>query len=70
MAINPVGLITGWFFDNSGAHGFLRTLDGAIVPFDVPGSVATFATEISALGAIIGFYYDADGMQHAFLRLP
>ena len=57
MAINPVGLITGWFFDNSGAHGFLRTLDGAIVPFDVPGSVATFATEISALGAIIGFYY-------------
>jgi len=70
MAINPAALITGWFFDNSGAHGFLRTLDGAIAPFDVPGSVATFATEISAAGAIIGLSYDASGVQHGFLRLP
>jgi hypothetical protein len=72
MAINPAALITGWFFDNSGAHGFLRTLDGAIAAFDVPGSVATFATEINATGAIIGVYYDANsnGMQHGFLRLP
>ena len=70
MAINPAALITGWFFDNSGAHGFLRTLDGAIVPFDVPGSVATFATQINAIGAIIGFYYDVNFVQHGFLRVP
>ena len=70
MAINPAALITGWFFDNSGAHGFLRTLDGAIIPFDVPGASSTFATEISATGAIIGIHYDANGLQHGFLRLP
>jgi hypothetical protein len=70
MAINPAGLITGWFFDNSGFHGFLRTLDGTITPFEVPGSSGTFATEISATGAIIGLYYGANGVQHGFLRLP
>ena len=70
MAINPAALITGWFFDNSGAHGFLRTLDGAIVPFDVPGSVATFATQINATGAIIGISYDVNFVQHGFLRVP
>ena len=37
MAINPVGLITGWFFDNSGAHGFLRTSRRRHRPVRRPG---------------------------------
>jgi hypothetical protein len=70
QAINPAGLIIGWIFDNSGFHGFLRTLDGAITPFDVPSSFGTAAFEINASGAIIGFYFDANGVTHGFLRLP
>jgi hypothetical protein len=70
LAINPMGLVTGYIFDNSGFHGFLRTLDGAIVPFDVPGSFGTLGNEISNTGAIIGVYLDANGVYHGFLRLP
>ena len=41
-----------------------------IITFDPPGSVATFAYAISPAGAITGFYIDASGVQHGFLRTP
>jgi len=35
---------------------------------DVPGSVSTEADGINAQGEIIGFFVDASGKQHGFLR--
>ena len=34
---------------------------------DVPGAIATLATGINALGAIVGIYYDTAGNEHGFL---
>lgn len=74
LSINPVGSITGYYFDIfSIGHGYLRTTDGAITSFDVPdggtpGDVSTFPDSINPAGVIAGFYSDADGALHGFLR--
>jgi hypothetical protein len=62
-AINPAGAITGYMC----CGAFLRTPDGTITSFNGPG---TFPNAINPAGAIIGIYYDANGVQHGFLRLP
>jgi hypothetical protein len=66
-AINPAGSITGYFGIPNGA--FLRTPDGAITMINVSASL-TFPSAINPAGAIVGIYYDANGVQHGFLRLP
>jgi hypothetical protein len=38
--------------------------------FDVPGAIATYAQAINALGAITGYYTDANGAARGFLRSP
>jgi hypothetical protein len=64
-AINPAGSITGYF----SRAAFLRTPDGAITTFNVSAGLS-FPTAINPAGAIVGIYYDANGVQHGFLRLP
>src|SRR6266566_3123304 len=39
--INPAGTITGYYFESSATHGFVRALDGTITTFDAPGSFGT-----------------------------
>jgi uncharacterized membrane protein len=43
---------------------------GQFVTFDPPGSTATEPTGITPDGTITGFYTDAGGVQHGFLRSP
>ena len=69
--INPKGEIEGWYIDGSNVyHGFLRTLDGAITPFDPPGGPGAHALGINPAGAITGSYGDVGSGVHGFLRAP
>ena len=81
-AINPVGQIVGFFTDNSArCHGFVRAPDGTFTQIDAPDAgtgpfpQGTFPSEFSPMGinpggAITGFYVDANGVQHGFVRAP
>lgn len=66
--INPSGVITGAYCDNTTCHGYLRSPYGAFTPFDPVGSVLTQANGINPAGAITGYYYDASFVAHGFLR--
>jgi hypothetical protein len=62
--INDAGQISGTYYDGS-YHGFLYS-HGTYTPLNVPGAVATYATDINDQGQIVGYYSDASGT-HAFL---
>ena len=72
LGINDAGTITGYDEDASFVyHGFVRTADGAISAFEVPGAgtglgEGTQARAINDLGAITGFYVDDIGT-HGFI---
>lgn len=62
----PDPLLDGASFEadeNDWAHAYPK-----IVTFDPPGAVLTFAYAINPAGAIVGEYFDANGMVHGFLR--
>src|SRR3954469_16451256 len=47
------GSVTGYYQDEQGLyHGFVRTSDGAISTFDVPGATNTYAGSIDEAGTI------------------
>ena len=76
--INNFGTITGTYEDaNSVFHGFVRSPEGKFTTFDAPGADTTpgdfngtFVNGINDAGAITGFYADASGGSHGFLRSP
>jgi hypothetical protein len=82
QAINPAGVIVGYYIDAGGIpHGFLRARDGTFPSFDplapglgslaalgAPGGSKAFG--INPALAITGYYYDANGTAHCFLRAP
>jgi len=77
--INPEGVIAGEYSDASSVfHGFVRTEDGTITTFDVLGAGAgpgqgTFVASVEGLtpaGALAGFYTDASGVNHGYVRTP
>ncbi len=76
FAINPAGLITGFYLDAGDVyHGVLRTPDGAITTFDAPGAgtgpgQGTRPFSINPGGTISGRYVDAGDVGHGFLRTP
>jgi hypothetical protein len=51
-------------------HGFLRLTDGTYTTFDPKGSTDTFPEAINDSGEITGWYADANGQIHGFLRTP
>jgi hypothetical protein len=69
-AINPAGVIAGFFFDKSNAaHGFLRAPDGTFTTFGAPGARDTGAFSINPAGEITGVYYvGSNFIAHGFLR--
>jgi len=73
-AINPVGVITGGYFDaNFATHGFVRDQDGTITIFDPPGAgtgpgQGTLPISITQAGEITGSYIDANFVNHGFVR--
>ncbi len=43
---------------------------GKFVTVDPPGSAGTLPYSINDLGAITGYYIDANNVYHGFLRIP
>lgn len=80
FSINPTGLIAGEYLDaNNVYHGFLRTPgDGTITKVDAPDAGTAFHQgtrdqllhPLNAVGAIGGYYIDAQNAYHGFLRAP
>ena len=57
------------------AHGFVRTQRGEITTFDVSGAGSgsgqgTIPNSNDPEGEITGYYVDASGVLHGFLRTP
>lgn len=56
-AINEHGAVVGHYVGPSGySHGFVRTRNGKLVTFDVPGAANTLPASINGPGAITGYY--------------
>jgi hypothetical protein len=78
IGINPLGVIAGYYTDSNGvSHGFLRSPDGNVTPFDPPGAEGltgsgqgTVVYGLNPLGAVAGFYLDANSLNHSFVRAP
>jgi hypothetical protein len=77
--LNDFGVIGGYYSDSSGvSHGFLRVPDGAITTFDAPGAGTGsgqgtfdfFLDVLNELGAITGYYVDANNVSHGYVRAP
>jgi hypothetical protein len=77
LNINASGEIAGGYIDFNGVdHGFLRTADGLITTFDVPGTgtAAGEGTQIGGVdnlnksGAVSGTYVDGHSVSHGYLR--
>jgi hypothetical protein len=73
-AINDLGVIAGNVGDVNGVfHGFVRTPDGKIATFDVPGAgtgagSGTFAFGVNDFGTVTGYFVDSSGVGHGYLR--
>jgi len=80
--INALGITVGGYEDNNGNfvhHDFVRSPDGKLKTFDVPGAGTDSyqgtgcpgcSTGLNQFGAIAGIYIDANSVQHGFLRTP
>lgn len=74
--INNNGDVAGNYFVYSNlkpgvpqvSHGFVRTSDGLISPFDPKQSVGTTVTRLNDSGEVAGYYVDAGNLAHGFLR--
>ena len=81
-SINLSGEVAGFYTDNTAqCHGFVRAPNGNFTQIDAPDAgtgpfpQGTFPSEITPMGinpegAIIGFYVDANSVQHGFVRSP
>jgi uncharacterized membrane protein len=77
-SINAWGVIAGAYQSaDTVYHGFLRGPGGKFTTFEAPGADTTAGSyngtspsAINDLGAITGYYYDANGVSHGFLRSP
>ena len=77
LSINAGGNITGVYVDaNAVRHGFVRTVANGTASFaafnvsaaGTSSTQGTIPTNIDASGNIAGFYIDANGVFHGFLR--
>ena len=77
VAINSAGQIAGMYEDaNSVLHGFVRSTDGTITPFDPPGAGtdrdhSTCVRGLSPSGQTVGYYFDVNMgrlTSHGFMR--
>jgi hypothetical protein len=69
LDINDSGAVTGFYAKSgdTGEHGFIRSAEGGISDFDVPGSTSTFPASINSQGVIVGTYYIGTAVQ-GFMR--
>ena len=72
--LSPWGTIAGYYLDpGSVMHGYLRTIDGKITTFEVPGSgtapyQGTYAWTLSPFGVAAGQWIDGNWVAHGFIR--
>lgn len=72
--INANGIVVGNFVDNGSiSHAYLRNSDGTFVILDAPGAgqspiSGTYVVAINDSGTIAGWYTDANGVRHGFVR--
>ncbi len=67
--IDDAGLVSGWYYDQLGVHGFLLnsvTMVFAAGPINFPGSTLTYPLGIDGYGRMVGYYYDGFNY-HEFL---
>lgn len=78
FGINQWGTVVGTYLDtNNVFHGFVRNSNGKFTTFQArgadttPGSFnGTTAESINDFGVVTGYYADATGITHGFLRSP
>jgi len=69
FAINAEGVIVGAYNDRSGKiHGFVRTVDGAVTPYDAPHAFQTWLLGITDKGEMAGYWIG--NTDHGFVRSP
>jgi hypothetical protein len=76
--LNLFGANAGLYIDgNNVVHGYLRSPAGKITTFDPPGEgpqglgcFADCSMGLNDLGAITGYYLDANNVYHGYLRSP
>ncbi|MGE0042917.1 MAG: hypothetical protein AB7H88_18305 [Vicinamibacterales bacterium] len=60
MSLNVRGTLVGTYVTSGSlVRGFIRTADGEVAPFDVPGAGATLLTAINDQGTMVGAYLDS-----------
>ncbi len=80
-SINRVGEIAGSYIDaDAVSHAFLRTRHGGIVGLTIPEAsttmispfvpAGTMALQVSDRGAVVGYYTDANDVDHGFVWWP
>ncbi len=71
FGINDAGQIVGYFYKNTGIHGFPYS-GGRFTTIDVPGAVfatdARYARGINDAGQIVGYFFNDTGL-HSFLAI-
>ena len=60
----------GYYSQPSVEQGFLRKRNGTFTTFAFPGTIGTSPVAINPAGTITGYYQDAIGKIHGFLRIP
>jgi hypothetical protein len=80
FGITVFGTVAAAYEDTSGAfHGLVRRPEGQLTPYNAPGagtgpsqgtSCPGCSTPINQWGSIAGYYTDASGVQHGYLRSP
>jgi hypothetical protein len=73
--INDLGEAAGFYVDGNGVyHGFLRSPQGVITPFDAPGvstnGYGTFSNALNDAGVLVGDYTNSDFNYGGFIRTP
>jgi hypothetical protein len=76
--INAWGVIAGAYQTaDTVFHGFVRSPNGKFTTFQAPGADTTagsfngtYPSAINDLGVVAGYYWDANGFSHGFLRSP
>jgi hypothetical protein len=73
MDINSSSTVIGIYSTTLSSQAFLRTKNGIVVPFTVPGSTFVYPESINDAGQITGFYFfngAYDGGVDGFVRSP
>lgn len=70
--INSHANVAGGYIDsNNGEHGYIRLKNGSLAEFDAPDAAnMTIPGGINDRDIISGYYQDAAGVYHGFLRMP